>query len=200
MARRNRRPPPDGSRSNNTRNLAVPPEDSGASRSGLRTAVLSAAGLLGLAAIAVAVLLTSLGPPDGSAPDRRPGVETSGQVPGATPSGDGGPAIAGTITIAPELTGRLETAHVLFIIARRGPGPPFAVKRISEPHFPLSYRLGPENVMMAGAPFEGRVTLIARMSIAGGAGPAQPGDLEGEHPGQVAVGQRGVDILIDRVH
>jgi cytochrome c-type biogenesis protein CcmH len=200
MARRNRRPPPDGSRPSSTRNFGAPSGDSGASRRGLRTAVLSAVGLLGLAAIAVVVLLTSLGPPEGGAPDRRSGVETSGQMPGTAPSGDGGPVIAGTITIAPELAGRLGSAHVLFIIARRGPGPPFAVKRISEPHFPLSYHLGPENVMMAGAPFEGKVTLIARMSIAGGAGPAQPGDLEGEHPGQVAIGQSGVDILINRVH
>jgi cytochrome c-type biogenesis protein CcmH len=94
----------------------------------------------------------------------------------------------------------MREAHVLFIIARRGPGPPFAVKRIPEPRFPLSFRLGAENVMMAGAPFEGEVSLIARLSIAGGAGPAQPGDLEGEHPGQVTIGQRGADILINRVH
>ncbi|HYL79615.1 MAG TPA: hypothetical protein VEU07_02315 [Candidatus Acidoferrum sp.] len=88
----------------------------------------------------------------------------------------------------------------MFIIARRGPGPPFAVERIPEPRFPLSYRLGSENVMMAGAPFEGEVTMIARLSVAGGAGPAQPGDLEGEHPGRVVIGQPGVDILINRVH
>ena len=200
MASRNRRPPHDGSRPSSPRNPEAPPDGRGASRRGVRTAVLSAVGLLGLAAIAVGVLLTSLGPPEGTAPDRRSGMETSGQGPGATPSGDGGPAITGTITVAPDLTGRLGEAHLLFIIARRGPGPPFAVKRIPEPRFPLSFRLGPENVMLAGAPFEGEVSLIARVSIAGGAGPAQPGDLEGEHPGQVAVGQRGVDILINRVH
>lgn len=127
-------------------------------------------------------------------------METTGGGSGTTPPGGGGPAITGTITVAPELAGRVGAAHVLFIIARRGPGPPFAVKRIPDPRFPLSYRLGQENVMMAGTPFEGGVSLIARLSLAGGAGPAQPGDLEGEHPGQVTVGQSGVDILINHVH
>ncbi|HSB70082.1 MAG TPA: hypothetical protein VLT62_12175 [Candidatus Methylomirabilis sp.] len=156
--------------------------------------------MLVLAAIAVGVLLTSLGPPERTAPDGRQGMETGGRGPGAGPPGTGGPAITGTISVAPELRGRLGDAHVLFIIARRGPGPPFAVKRIPEPRFPLAYRLGPEDVMIKGAPFEGEVDLIARLSLAGGGGPAQPGDLEGAHPGQVAIGQSGVDLLINRVH
>lgn len=153
-----------------------------------------------MVAIAVGVLLTSLGPPEGTAPDRRSGTEATGRGSGATqPEGDG-PAITGKITVAPELAGRVGAAHVLFIIARRGPGPPFAVKRIPDPRFPLPYRMGRENVMMAGTPFEGEVSLIARLSLAGGAGPAQPGDLEGEHPGRVTVGQGGVDIQINHVH
>lgn len=200
MAPRNRRPPHDGSRPRSPGNPEAPSGAETRSRRGVRTVVLSVVGVLALAAIAVGVLLSSLGPPEGTAPDRRSEVEPSGRGPGVTPSGGGGPAIMGTITVAPELAARLGAAHVLFIIARRGPGPPFAVERIPEPRFPLPYRLGPENVMMAGAPFEGEVTMIARLSIAGGAGPAQPGDLEGEHPGRVVVGQRGVDILINRVH
>ena len=54
--------------------------------------------------------------------------------------------------------------------------------------------------MMTGTPFEGQVTVSARVSKAGGAGPAQAGDLEGEHPGAVTIGARGVDIVISRVH
>ena len=170
------------------------------SRRGVRTALLSVVGVLGVAAVAVWVLLNSLGPPEGTAPMGRRGSETPGMGSGASPSVEGGPTISGTITVAPELGGRMGAAHVLFVIARRGPGPPYAVKRIADPHFPVSYQLGPENVMMAGTPFEGEVSLSARLSIAGGAGPAQPGDLEGEHPGRVTVGQRGVDLVINRVH
>ncbi len=136
--------------------------------------------LTGLAAIIIGVLISSLNAPQNTQPGP-------------------GPTIAGQISVAPALAGRIGAAHVLFIIARRGAGPPFAVKRISEPHFPLRYRLGPENVMMAGTPFTGEVTMAARLSVAGGAGPAQPGDMEGEHPGTVSVGARDADIVIDRM-
>lgn len=200
MASRIQRSPPDRPRPSGPGDPAAPPGDEGRRRRGIRTAILSAVGVLALAAIAVGVLLISLGPPEGTAPDVRQGAETGGRGPGAGPSGTGGPAIAGTITVAPELRGRLGEARVLFIIARRGPGPPFAVKRIPDPRFPLAYLLGPEDVMIKGTPFEGEVNLTARLSLAGGGGPAQPGDLEGAHPGQVAIGQRGVDILINRVH
>ena len=165
---------------------------------GIRTAILSAVALLSLAVVIVGVLIVSLRAPEESVPGGRP-REVAGPGPGPASGGDGGPAIAGTIRVAGALAQRVKSAHALFVIARRGPGPPFAVLRIVEPHFPLSYRLGPENLMMAGTPFEGEVSLSARLSLHGGAGPAQPGDLEGEHPGKVRVGAGGADIVIDRM-
>ena len=90
----------------------------------------------------------------------------------------------------------------MFVIARKGlggSGPPFAVQRILGPRFPLEYRLGPADVMMAGAAFEGNVHVSVRLSRSGAAGPGEPGDLEGDHPGQVPVGTRGVNIVIARV-
>jgi hypothetical protein len=104
----------------------------------------------------------------------------------------------GRISLAPELAGRQSGEETLFVIARKGAGPPFAVKRFERPGFPLVYRLGPEDVMMAGTPLEGEFTLSARLTR-GGAGPPQPGDLEGDYPGRVAVGSSGVDIVITRV-
>lgn len=166
-------------------------------RRGIRTGVLSVAALVGLAAIAVAVLFTSLTPPQETAPRTGPAAEAS--RPGTGSPGAEGPAIAGRVTIAPELRARLTEETTLFIIARKGPGPPFAVKRIPRPSFPLAYRLGPGDVMMAGTPFEGEVSVSARLSRAGVAAPAERGDLEGEHPGRVAVGARGVDIVISHV-
>jgi hypothetical protein len=149
--------------------------------------VLSVGALVALAAAVVGVLVASLGPPDGAAP----GAMREG---GAK---DEGPAIAGTISVLPELLGRLGEMDTLFVIARKSAGPPFAVKRIGSPRFPLTYRLGPADVMMAGTPFDGKVSVSARLT-SGGAGPAQPGDLEGEHPGRVAIGASGVDIVITR--
>ncbi len=154
-------------------------------RRGVRTVVLSVVALVGLAGLAIGTLFTSLGPSERPAPGAGPAI--------------GGPAISGTVSLASELRGRLSEGETLFIIAHKGPGPPFAVKRVIGPHFPLTYRLGPEDVMAAGMPFEGEVSISARLSQSGTAGPAQPSDLEGEHPGRVAVGAQGVDVVITQV-
>jgi cytochrome c-type biogenesis protein CcmH len=170
-------------------------------RRGIRTVVLSVVLLVGLAALAVGVLWSSLGPPEGTASSR--GTATEGARPGSVspPSAAEGPIIAGTISVAPELRGRVSEGDTLFIIARKGDagaGPPFAVKRIAGAHLPLDFRLGPEDVMMAGTPFEGTVHVSVRLSKSGVAGPGEPGDLEGDYPGQVAVGTRGLNIVIAR--
>jgi cytochrome c-type biogenesis protein CcmH len=166
----------------------------------VRTVILSAVALIGLAAVAVGVLINSLNPPgdSGSPPEGTPG--SFGTASSSGSSGPEGPGIRGEISIAANLLGRVSASDTLFIIARKGPGPPFAVKRIREPRFPLSYRLGPEDVMTAGTPFQGEVEVSARLSKTGAAGPAQPGDLGGEHPGRVPLDAGGVDIVIARIH
>lgn len=178
-----------------TRKAVAQPGALGA-RGGVRTAALSALALVALAGLAIGILWTSVGPPDGSAPDSGTATGKVGRDSGA---GRDGTTIDGTISVAPELRGRLTAGDTLFIILRKGPGPPFAVKRIVGPQFPVRYQVGPEDVMMAGTPFEGQVTVSTRLSQAGGAGPPQPGDLEGDHPGPVTVGVGGVDIVISRV-
>ncbi len=165
-------------------------------RRGIPTWALSIGTLLGLAVVVVVVLIGSLRPPAGEMAVSGASSQPPESMPSTAVAGTGGPAITGAVTVAPELAGRASRTHVLFIIARKGAGPPFAVKRIVDPAFPLAYRIGPEDVMMTGAPFEGEVSVGARLSAAGNAGPAQPGDLEGEHPGRVAVGAHGVDIVI----
>lgn len=165
-------------------------------RRGVRTAVLSGLALVALAGLAIGILWTSVGPPDGSVPGSGTPTGSVGRDSGA---GRDGMTIGGTISVAAELRGRLTAGDTLFIILRKGPGPPYAVKRIGGPQFPVRYQVGPEDVMMAGTPFEGQVTVSARLSRSGGAGPPQPGDLEGEHPGPVTVGAGGVDIVISRV-
>ena len=178
---------------------AAQPGGLGPSR-GVRTVALSALALVSLAGLAIGVLWTTVSPPDGSAPGSRSTGGTSGRESGAPSPDAGGATIGGTISVAPELRGRLTAGDTLFIILRKGPGPPVAVKRIVGPGFPVRYQVGPEDVMMVGTPFEGQVTVSARLSQTGGAGPPKRGDLEGEHPGPVTVGRRGVDIVISRVH
>jgi len=164
-------------------------------RGGVRTSVLSVVTLGAMAAIVVIVLATSLSPPEKAPP---PSTESLPETSRRAPISDG-PEITGTITVARDLIGRVQDTSVLFVIARKAAGPPFAVKRIASPRFPLVYRIGPEDVMMAGSAFDGEVRVGARLSRTGSAGPAQPGDLEGEHPVPVRVGAPRVDILISRV-
>jgi len=115
------------------------------------------------------------------------------------PSSEGGRVLAGTVRIAPALAGKIAPGDVLFVIARKGPGPPLAVKRLANPRFPASFRLGPEDMPMGGGQFEGEVSVVARVKKGGAAGPAQRGDLEGSYTGgRVKIGGAPIEIVIDR--
>lgn len=144
------------------------------------TTLLSLAAVVALAGIAVAALLAALGRPE---------------APSAPQTDLAGVDIRGTVALAPALRERARDAAALFVIARKASGHPFAVVRIPQPRFPAEYRLGPEHVL-DGSPFAGELTLVARLSRTGEAGPAQPGDLEGERPGLTPVGTRGADIVL----
>jgi len=165
---------------------------------GVRTVLLSLGGLLILAGLAIGILLVSLEPPTAPGPSPE-GMGPASSASARDASGGDATGITGLVRLAPELRDRVGPGDVLFVIARRGSGPPFAVTRILAPRFPAAFRIGPEDVMTPGATLQGEFTLSARLSKTGSAGPAQPGDLEGERAGPVAVGTRGVDILLARV-
>ena len=111
--------------------------------------------------------------------------------------------IGGRISVDPKLRPKVDSQATLFIIARRADtikGPPLAVKKIERPVFPLSYSLGPENVMMQGAPFAGHITLTARLDKDGNPTTRQPGDLTGDYQkNPAAVGSNNIDIVLDRI-
>ena len=110
-----------------------------------------------------------------------------------------GDVISGTIEIAPDLQARAQGKPVLFLIARKGGGgPPLAVVRVANPRFPLAFEISKRNVMIPGVPFEGVVTLSARLDADGSAGPVSGGDLEGRSAQPVRVGQKNVRIVIDK--
>lgn len=111
--------------------------------------------------------------------------------------------IRGTISIDPKLRAEADGRAVLFIIARAANtpgGPPLAVHKIERPAFPLSYTVGPENVMVAGRPFSGKVLVSARLDKDGNPMTNEPGSLTGEYQkNPVEVGSEKVDIIIDRI-
>jgi hypothetical protein len=120
---------------------------------------------------------------------------------GAAPvaAAEGAP-IRGTITVAPELSGRIPGGAVLFLIARHGgAGPPLAVQRIAQPRFPLEFSIGPEDRMIQTLPFVGELELSARLDADGNAMSRQPGDLEGRAASPVSPGASGVSIALDSV-
>lgn len=130
--------------------------------------------------------------------EARKRLATQSAGPSEKPTSAG--TITGTVALAPSLRPQVPPGGVLFIIARRGNGPPLAVKRIFKPTFPLAFALGPEDQMVGGTRFEGEVTLLARVKRDGTAGPPAPGDLEGWPRGPVRVGQRGVEIVLDKAY
>ena len=134
-------------------------------------------------------------PQAGQKPPRQ--TETAGPVSSTSQQ------ISGKISIDPKLKGNVDNQAALFIIARPSgvdKGPPLAVKKIDRPVFPLSYSVGPENVMMQGMPFTGKVTITVRLDKDGNPTTRQPGDLSGEYKkNPVAVGSKNVDVMLDQV-
>lgn len=115
------------------------------------------------------------------------------------PAGSG--VVAGRVMIAPELADKVRPTDVLFVIVRRPQGMPrpLAAKRIEAPKFPVAFEITNGDVMTAGTELRGMVDVIARLDRDGQAGPAQPGDLEGQFAkNPTLVGSREVDIVINK--
>ncbi len=131
--------------------------------------------------------------------NRRPRgrAHPEGPPPERAETATSGRGVSGTIRLASDLREAVSPGAVLFIILRQGGGPPLAVKRVSQPRFPLAYSVGEEDRMIAeeGA-FEGSVDIVARLDRDGVAGPPEPGDLEGRLQGAV-IGNQEVNIVID---
>ena len=89
---------------------------------------------------------------------------------------------------------------MLFLIARTGGGgPPTAVRRISDPSFPLDFEIGPDDRMIDALPFTGPFQLTARIDADGNAMSRNPGDLQGDADGSFEPGAQDIEIVIDEV-
>ncbi len=112
-----------------------------------------------------------------------------------------GATVAGTVTLAPTLVGKIAPTDTLFIFARAAQGPrmPLAIMRAQAKDLPLTFSL---NDAMAAMPTmklssASEVIIGARISKSGDAMP-RAGDLQGSSA-VVKVGSTGVNIMIDSV-
>ena len=111
-------------------------------------------------------------------------------------------SIAGTVTIDPALASKVAPTDVLFVIVRRPSGPPrpLAALRIEHPKFPQHFEVTNADVMVQGSELRGVVAIIARLDKDGNAGPAQPGDIEGEFSkNPTMAGAKDVEIVLNRI-
>jgi hypothetical protein len=95
--------------------------------------------------------------------------------------------LSGTIDLESEVS----ESGVLFVIVRSsdvGKGPPFAVKRISDPSFPLTFSMGDADIMMGGE-WPEEVWLEARLDLDGDPMTKGEGDPTSARQGPIPKGQ-----------
>ncbi len=136
-------------------------------------------------------------------PARVPGVPQRGMPPtrAAAPAAasnvpaDPSQSLRGTVRLADGVEDPGE--GVLFIIVRNtATGPPLASLRLPVGEFPLEFEIGPANVMIPGRPFEGALSLSARIDRDGNPMTRQPEDLVGDVSGTVEPGASGLEIAL----
>lgn len=105
--------------------------------------------------------------------------------------------IHGTIELHPDRTLDQTMGARLFVFVRpegQTSGPPLAVKRYDGYRLPFEFTIGPADAMMEGIPFEGSLTLSARLD-ADGSPKSGPGDIEGRVV--VSPGAKNVTLVLD---
>lgn len=115
---------------------------------------------------------------------------------------DNAGSISGTVTIDPSLASKVAPTDFLFVIVRRPSGPPrpLAAVRIEHPLFPQPFEITNADVMIKGSELKGMVNVVARLDKDGVAGPAEPGDIEGEFAkNPTMAGAKDIEIVLNRV-
>lgn len=160
------------------------------------------------------------GPPTGSnapgapgasdgLPDRAalPPSRTESRAGGGSGGSDGASPPALSIAAAP-IEGQVELGvdgappgAVLFVIARPEGvrrGPPLAVLRIPDPEFPLSFSIGPDDVMIPSMRFEANISLSARLDEDGNAMTRGENDLSSAVEEPLSPGASGVLLILSK--
>lgn len=106
--------------------------------------------------------------------------------------------VTGTITLSAALQSKAPKDNaVLFVIAKNRGGVPLAVRRIVNPHFPVSFELDGRDLLVPSIKGQ-QLILEVQMNTHGHLGVPRPGDLFGVHPDQVGPTERHVHVEIDR--
>jgi hypothetical protein len=148
-------------------------------------------------------------PPPPERPFRIPGLATpetqdsglleAGSRSGAVPAqAEAGAGLLGTLRLAPGVTPH--AGGVVFVIARSAgaAGPPLAVRRMPLAAFPMSFEIGPGDVMIPGRALAGPVLLTARVDTDGNPLTRDAEDLEGGLPSPVEPPARDLEIVLGR--
>lgn len=108
--------------------------------------------------------------------------------------------ISGTVDVAPRLRDRTPKENImLFIVAENEGGVPVAVHRIVNPVFPAAFAMEPADLLIPAVPRLEPLRIHAEMNTHGDVGTPLPGDMEGDAPGIVRLGDAGVRVVLDRV-
>ena len=121
-------------------------------------------------------------------------------TPGAAPAPSGA-TIAGSVTLAPALAGKVSPTDTVYIFARAAEGPkmPLAVLKKQVKDLPSTFTLDDSMAMAPNFALSKFTSIVVgvRVSKSGNATP-QSGDFEGSSP-TVKIGATGVAIVIDRM-
>lgn len=116
------------------------------------------------------------------------------EAPAASSASSGAP-INGRVIAGPGIEAGGD--GVLFVIARSSAGgPPLAVKRLPVGPFPLAFEIGASDVMIAGRPWSGPITLSARIDRDGNPMTRDPGDALAVLASPVEPGARDVELTL----
>jgi len=122
-------------------------------------------------------------------------------APVAPVAGAGSGPIEGKIALDPAVGPAAGAALYVIVRPAGSPdrGPPVAVRKYDHPSFPLSFSVGPDDMMMEGSTFSGPFDVWARLDGDGDAASRQPGDVETSKPAaQISAGARSIDLVLDR--
>jgi len=144
-------------------------------------------------AAAPAAPAVALAPSGGTAaPKALPSPAPAAALPGAS--------IAGTVSLAPALAGKVSPTDTVFIFARAAEGPkmPLAIVKTLVKDLPATFNLDDSMAMAPNFALSNFPSIVvgARVSKSGNATP-QSGDLEGLSPA-VRTGATGLAVVIDR--
>ena len=108
--------------------------------------------------------------------------------------------LAGSVDVSPKLRERAPKENaMLFVVAENEGGVPVAVRRIVNPEFPASFEMGPEDLLVPEVRRREPLKVHAEMNTHGDIGRPRAGDLEGDVPGLLLPGAKGVAVTLDRV-